>query len=48
MAFKTGSIRGTLDKDIYDLVPGHAEERPQLPGSLDEALDALETATSFC
>ena len=28
-----------LDKDIFELVEGRAEERPSMPGSLDEALE---------
>jgi glutamine synthetase len=31
-----------LDKDIYDLSPEQLKEVPSLPGSLDEALSALE------
>ena len=36
-----------LDKDIYDLSPEALKEVPSLPGSLDEALAALETDQSF-
>jgi glutamine synthetase len=35
-----------LDKDIYDLSPEQLKSVPSLPGSLDEALDALEATTS--
>ena len=31
-----------LDKDIYDLGPEELAKVPSMPGSLDEALDALE------
>ncbi len=31
-----------LDKDIYDLSPEQLKNVPSLPGSLDEALNALE------
>ncbi|HEM56411.1 MAG TPA: glutamine synthetase, partial [Thermodesulfobium narugense] len=31
-----------LDKNIYDLPPEEAKNIPSVPGSLDEALDALE------
>ncbi len=36
-----------LDKDIYDLAPEQLAEVPSLPGSLDEALSALETDHDF-
>jgi glutamine synthetase len=36
-----------LDKDIYDLPPEEAAEIPKTPGSLDEALDALERDHDF-
>ncbi len=36
-----------LDKDIYDLDPMEAAEVPQTPGSLDEALNALEQDHEF-
>ncbi len=36
-----------LDKDIYDLSPEALKEVPSLPGSLDEALAALETDQAF-
>jgi glutamine synthetase len=36
-----------LDKDIYDLPPEELAEIPSVPGSLDEALAALETDHSF-
>jgi len=32
-----------LDKNIYDLPPEEAKNIPSVPGSLDEALDALES-----
>jgi glutamine synthetase len=31
-----------VDKDLYELSPGGALAIPQVPGSLDEVLDALE------
>jgi len=31
-----------LDKDIYDLGPEELKKVPSLPGSLEEALNALE------
>ena len=31
-----------LDKDLYDLPPEELAKVPQVPGSLDEVLDALE------
>jgi glutamine synthetase len=36
-----------LDKDIYDLAPEELKNVPGLPGSLDEALDALERDHDF-
>ena len=36
-----------LDKDIYDLPPEELAEIPTVPGSLDEALDALEADHEF-
>ncbi len=36
-----------LDKDIYDLSPEQLKDVPSLPGSLDEALDALEADHDF-
>jgi glutamine synthetase len=36
-----------LDKDIYDLSPEALKEVPSLPGSLDEALAALEADHEF-
>ena len=36
-----------LDKDIYDLPPEEAANVPQTPGSLDEALDALQEDHQF-
>jgi glutamine synthetase len=36
-----------LDKDIYDLSPEELKDVPTLPGSLDVALDALETDHEF-
>ncbi|HJT34242.1 MAG TPA: type I glutamate--ammonia ligase [Pirellulales bacterium] len=36
-----------LDKDIYDLSPEELAEVPKTPGSLDEALDALERNHDF-
>jgi len=36
-----------LDKDIYDLPPEELSNVPSLPGSLDEALDALENDYDF-
>jgi glutamine synthetase len=36
-----------LDKDIYDLSPEELENVPTLPGSLDQALDALEADHNF-
>jgi glutamine synthetase len=36
-----------LDKDIYDLSPEQLKDVPSLPGSLDEALNALEADHEF-
>lgn len=36
-----------LDKDIYDLSPEELKDVPSLPGSLDDALSALEADHSF-
>ena len=36
-----------LDKDIYDLAPEQLKDVPSLPGSLDEALSALEADHEF-
>jgi glutamine synthetase len=36
-----------LDKDIYDLPPEELAEVPSVPGSLEEALEALEADHSF-
>ena len=36
-----------LDKDIYDLPPEEAANVPKTPGSLDEALEALEADHEF-
>ncbi|HEU4318793.1 MAG TPA: type I glutamate--ammonia ligase [Acidimicrobiia bacterium] len=36
-----------VDKDIYDLPPAELEGLPSVPGSLDEALDALEADHDF-
>jgi glutamine synthetase len=36
-----------LDKDIYDLPPEELAEIPKTPGSLDEALDALQKDHQF-
>jgi glutamine synthetase len=36
-----------LDKDIYDLSPEQLQDVPSLPGSLDEALHALEVDNEF-
>ena len=36
-----------LDKDIYDLSPEELAEVPKTPGSLDEALAALERDHEF-
>ncbi|MGH9138160.1 MAG: type I glutamate--ammonia ligase [Acidimicrobiales bacterium] len=36
-----------VDKDLYDLPPEELAQVPQVPGSLDEALDALEADNDF-
>ena len=36
-----------LDKDLYDLPPEELAKVPQVPGSLDEVLDALEADHEF-
>ena len=36
-----------VDKDIYDLPPEELVNLPSVPGSLDEALDALEADHDF-
>ena len=36
-----------VDKDLYDLPPEELAKVPQVPGSLDESLDALETDSDF-
>ena len=36
-----------LDKDLYDLPPDELAQVPQVPGSLDEALNALEADHKF-
>jgi len=36
-----------MDKDLYDLTPEELERVPKAPGSLDEALDALEKDHEF-
>ena len=36
-----------LDKDIYDLGPEELAKVPSMPGSLEEALDALEADHQF-
>lgn len=36
-----------LDKDIYDMTPEQLKDVPSTPGSLDEALDALEQDHEF-
>ena len=36
-----------VDKDLYDLPPEELAEVPQVPGSLEEALDALEADHDF-
>jgi glutamine synthetase len=38
---------GPLDKDLYELPPEELAEVPQVPGSLDEALAALEDDHEF-
>ena len=39
--------RDPVDKDIYDLPPEEAKDLPSVPGSLDEALAALEADHEF-
>jgi glutamine synthetase len=36
-----------VDKDLYELPPEELTEVPQVPGSLDEALSALEEDHDF-
>ena len=36
-----------LDKDIYDLGPEESSNVPSMPGSLEDALDALEADHQF-
>jgi glutamine synthetase len=36
-----------VDKDLYDLPPEELAKVPQVPGSLDEALSALEADQDF-
>ncbi|MBK0418083.1 type I glutamate--ammonia ligase [Leucobacter sp. CSA1] len=36
-----------IDKDLYELPPEEAKNIPQVPGSLEEALDALEADHAF-
>jgi len=36
-----------LDKDIYDLGPEELKKVPSMPGSLEDALDALENDHQF-
>jgi glutamine synthetase len=36
-----------IDKNLYDLAPAEAKGVKSTPGSLDEALDALESDTEF-
>src|SRR5690606_31427426 len=36
-----------IDKDLYELPPEEAKGIPQVPGSLGEALDALESDNDF-
>ena len=36
-----------LDKDLYDLPPEEKAKVPQVPGSLGEAMDALEADHDF-
>jgi glutamine synthetase len=36
-----------VDKDLYDLPPEELAKVPQVPGSLEEALAALETDRAF-
>ena len=46
-AFRTRSIRDPLDKDIYALSPEELKDVPHMPGSLEEALDAMERDHEF-
>jgi glutamine synthetase len=36
-----------MDKDLYELPPEELAQIPQMPGALDEALDALEANHAF-
>ena len=36
-----------VDKDLYDLPPEELAKVPQVPGSLDESLKALEEDSAF-
>jgi glutamine synthetase len=36
-----------IDKNLYDLPPAEAKEVKSTPGSLDQALDALESDHAF-
>jgi glutamine synthetase len=36
-----------LDRDIYEMTPQELEEYPKTPGSLDEAIDALQADHAF-
>jgi len=36
-----------VDRDLYDLPPDELKNIPQVPSSLDEALDALEADNDF-
>jgi glutamine synthetase len=36
-----------VDKDLYDLPPEELAQVPQVPGSLEEVLDALEADSEF-
>jgi glutamine synthetase len=36
-----------MDKDLYDLPPEELKKVPQVPGSLDESLAALEADNDF-
>ncbi|MGO2655450.1 MAG: type I glutamate--ammonia ligase, partial [Pseudoclavibacter sp.] len=36
-----------VDKDLYELPPEEAKGIPQVPGSLDRVLDALEADSDF-
>ena len=36
-----------LDKDVYDLTPEELAMVPSMPGSLEDALDALERDSAF-